>query len=209
MAISYPLNLPTNKGIMRVVMRARNVTGMSRSPFTGSIQIYLWPGEWWEAECTLPQMNRHDAELWTTFLLSLRGTSGTFLLWDPSARSPQGLASGTPVVNGSGQTGLQLATRGWTPSTSGILLAGDYIQLGASDAVPSQRLYKVLTPANSDGDGNATLDIFPRLRESPADGDTITTTNPVGTFRLALNQSEWDVDAAHIFGISFKALEAI
>jgi hypothetical protein len=206
--ITYPLSLPTNHGLARVVFRARTVVGLSRSPFTGSQQVYQWPGVWWEAECTLPQMIRADADVWTSFLVSLRGLAGTFLLWDPAAKTPRGTVPGAPVVNGANQTGIQLLTRGWTASQTGILLPGDYIQVGPSASVANRRLYKVLTQANSDGSGNATLDIFPRLRESPGDGDTITTTNCQGTFRLADNQMQWDVDAAKIYGIGFKAIEA-
>jgi hypothetical protein len=62
---------------------------------------------------------------------------------------------------------------------------------------------------SSDSNGNATLDIFPRLRESPADGDAITVLNCVGTFRLAVNQTEWDLDSAFLYGLSFKCVEAI
>ena len=33
-------------------------------------------------------------------------------------------------------------------------------------------------------------------------------TNCVGTFRLAENQTQWDVDAAKVYGLAFKAVEA-
>jgi hypothetical protein len=66
----------------------------------------------------------------------------------------------------------------------------------------------VLTPMSSDSGGNCTLDIFPRLRESPADGDAITLQSPVGTFRLAENSIQWDVDAGKNYAMAFKALEA-
>jgi hypothetical protein len=190
-------------------MHAKNIAGMSRSAFSGSLQSYLWPGEWWEADVTLPQMTRADAEYWIAFLVSLRGVSGTLLLWDPAGKSPQGNPLGSPQVSGANQLGIQLVTTGWTASTTGLLLPGDYIQLGPSTAVPNPRLYKVLTQTNSDNNGNATLDIFPRLRESPANGDSIATSNCVGTFRLAKNDAEWDIDAARIYGISFQTLEAI
>ena len=51
-----------------------------------------------------------------------------------------------------------LITDGWTPSQTGILLTGDYIQLGTGLA---SRLHKVLADVNSDGGGNATFDIWP------------------------------------------------
>jgi hypothetical protein len=80
-----------------------------------------------------------------------------------------------------------------------------HIQLGTGTA---QRLYKVLTDANSDSSGNATFDIFPTLREGVSDSQPITTSNCMGTFRLAANQSVRSADYARIYGIDFKAEEA-
>lgn len=208
MPITFPLALPTNKGLSRIVLRAVTTVGISRSPFSGQQQVYQWPGEWWEADCTLPQMVRSDAEQWLSILAALRGASGTFLLGDPAAPVPLGSPHGTPVVNGASQTGTTLATSGWQASTNNLLLPGDYIQLGPSLSVPSQRLYKVLTVVDSDSSGNATLDIFPRLRESPGNDDPLITTSAQGTFRLAANTVQWDIDAAKTYAISFKGIEA-
>jgi hypothetical protein len=54
-----------------------------------------------------------------------------------------------------------------------------------------------------------TLDIWPRLRESPADNAVVVTTSTVGLFRLASNDTEWSVDEASIYGLTFGAVEAI
>ncbi len=210
MSIAYPLSLPSgHRAPSRVVMRTNSVVGMSKSPFTGSQQVYQWPGEWWSAEVTLPPMARSDAEYWVAFLVALRGVTGTFLIGDPSSPSPQGSGLGGPLVFGSSQTGTQLTTSGWSASQSNLLSPGDYLQVGPSESVPLPRLYKALTPVDSDGSGHAVIDIFPRLRESPGSGDAITIHSAVGTFRLAKNTSEWDVDAAKVYGIAFSALEAI
>jgi hypothetical protein len=203
-AITYPLALPT-PGPQKLVLTGRTMVSFSQSPFSGVQQVNEWPAEWWEAEVSLPPMRRVTAEAWTTFLLALRGRSGTFYLGDSAAKTPRGVATGTPVVNGAGQTGKSLATRGWTISITGILKAGDYLQVGSG---ATKRLYKNLTDANSDGSGNATFDIFPRLRESPADGAAITLSTTQGTFRLQDNARSWDIDEALIYGIQFKALEA-
>lgn len=152
-------------------------------------------------------MRRDQAAAWVNFLLKLRGMTGTFLMGDPDGAEPQGVATGTPKVNGSNAAGSKtLATKGWTTGVSGILLAGDYIQVGTGTAT---RLYRVLTDANSDGSGHATLDIFPRLRETLVDNVTITTENCVGCFRLANNTRSWSLDTSLIYGIDFKAIEAL
>jgi len=206
MAISYPLSLPTAAGIAKVRLTANSIVGISSSPFTAKQQVYKYPGQFWEADITLPPMKRVDAEYWISFLLKLGGSYGTFLLGDPNAATPRGVATGTPLVNGASQTGQELVTDGWTTSTTGILKAGDYIQLGSAS---SAQLYKVLDDVNSNGSGQATLTIYPDLRSSPSDNATITVSNAKGVFRLANGQQAWDINEASIYGITFPAREAL
>ena len=140
--------------------------------------------------------------LFRSFILALMGQKGTFLLGDPLAKIPRGLASGNPLVNGANQIGNTLITDGWTASISGILLAGDYIQI-------NNRLYKVLQDVTSDGSGNATLEIWPRLAASPADNEYIVTYDCKGVFRLAENVTPiYEANEERFYSINFSAIEA-
>lgn len=206
MSISFPLSLPSTPSWMKVNFTANNIVGVTRSPFTGQQQTYQWPGENWSVDVSLPPMDQATAEAWVTFLISLRGVLGTFHVGDVLHTAPVGVATGTPVVNGAqGSMSNTLATKGWTHNITGILKAGDFIQVGTG---VQQRLYKVLTDANSDGSGLATLDIFPSLREGVSDNQSITLANTAGTFRLLSNDRTWNVDNAKHYGIDFKAEEA-
>ena len=205
MPISYPLSLPTTSSIARIRLTANDIVGISQSPFTAAQQVYKYPGQFWEAEVTLPPMKRADAEYWVAFLLKLNGPFGTFLLGDPLGATARGVATGTPLVNGGSQVGNELITDGWTVSQTGILKAGDYLQLGSG---ATAQLYKVLDDANSDGSGNATFTIWPSLRSSPADNAAITVTNTAGNFRLT-TPAAWDIDEASIYGMTFGAREAL
>lgn len=82
---------------------------------------------------------------------------------------------------------------------------------GASvdDGVTGRRLHKVLSPVDADEDGFATLDIFPRLRETPDELSVVNLQWPRGEFRLADNKREWSVDVAKLYGLGFKAIEAL
>ena len=202
MAITYPLSIPTT-GIRSISISARNVVGASVSPFTGQQQLVRHQGAWWEADVTLPPMKRADAEEWIGFLVSMKGRFGTFLLGDPAATSPRGTWAGTPLVNGAGQTGETLTIDGF--SAGATAKRGDYFQIGTGGGA---RLYKVLADATAAA-GAMTLDIWPRLRESPADNAVVVTSNTVGLFRLASNDSEWNVNEATVYGITFGAVEAI
>lgn len=206
MTISYPLSLPTAAGIAQITLRGRNVNTSSDSPFTFAQQIVSHPGQRWEAEVSLPPMNRADAEEWIAFLFSLKGTIGTFLMGDPAAATPRGSAGGTPLVNGASQTGSALVLDGATVSQTGWLKAGDYIQLGSGSTTT---LHKVLADANSDGSGNVTLDIWPDLRSSPADNAAVTVSGTLGRWRLTTPFSEFDIGAASIYGLTFAAVEAL
>lgn len=206
MAIAYPLALPTTTGIAKIRISANNVVGVSQSPFTAKQQVYKYTGQFWEAEISLPPMKRADAEYWISFLLKLNGQYGTFLLGDPNGATARGVATGTPLVNGASQTGNELATDGWTPDTTGILKAGDYVQIGSGAAA---KLHKVLDDVNSDADGEATLVLWPDLRSAPSDNATIIVSGAKGLFRLSTNQQDWDVNEASIYGMTFPAREAL
>lgn len=206
MSITYPLSLPAaNISSIRII--CRHVVAKNTSPFTLQEQVYIHPGARFEAEVTIPPMNREEREAWIGWLLQLRGGYGTFLMGDPDATAPQGVATGTPKVKGASQTGNELVTTGWTPSTTDILKAGDYIQLSSG---ASSRLHKVMDDADSDGSGDATLKLFPPLRESPADSAPIVVDDCKGVFRLASNAVEWETDHCGISSpLTFACVEVI
>lgn len=209
MAILYPLSLPTVTRVRSIDLRAINAVAYSQSPFTFSGQTHRYQGQMWQADVTLPPMRRTEAEQWVSWLISLEGQYGTFLLGDPLGGTPQGLASsfaGLPKVNGSGQTGQTLTIDGASTSKTGWLKAGDYIQLGS---LSSATLHKVLRDVNTDSSGNATLELWPRIRTAPADDAAVTVSGAKGLFRLSSNEQNWSISEASIYGITFGAMEAI
>ena len=194
MAISYPLALPTNIGIANIELRAKNTVAVSMSPFTYKQQTQSYDGQMWEADISLPPMNRDDAETWISFLMSLKGMSGTFLLNDPSAKTVRGTATYAEITGAVGASAVGVVM-------TGTLKAGDYIQLGtASDAT----LHKVLQDQSGDG----TLEIWPKLRKARS-SVSADLTNSSGVFRLSANETSWSVNNASFFGISFGAMEVV
>lgn len=206
MTISYPLTMPTT-GIEQIDIQMDVAAGVNTSPFTFQDQVYLHQGGRWRATVTLTYMERANAEEWISFIASLNGPYGTFLMGDPTADDPRGVVSGSPLVNGADQTGLTLDIDGLPATTSGVFLAGDYIQLGTGS---NSRLYKVVADADSNGSGEATLDIWPRLRMSPGNNDAVIYSSPVGLWRLNSNSTGYtytpDPDLATM---SFEAVEKV
>jgi hypothetical protein len=206
MAISYPLALPTHTGIRSIELRAVNAVAYSRSPFTFAGQAFAYAGQMWQADVTLPPMKRADAEQWVAWLVSLRGSLGTFLLGDSLGATARGVATGTPLIKGGSQTGGTINIDGATSGVTGWLKAGDYVQIGSGGTA---RLHKVLQDANSDGSGNVTLELWPHVRTAPADNAAVTVSSAKGLFRLASNEQAWSINEASIYGITFSAMEAV
>jgi len=117
MAITYPLNTPTNIGIANITLSAENAVAISQSPFTFQQQVVAHPGQRWAASVSLPPMKRQDAEYWIAFLLSLKGQVGTFLLGDPNCFDAQG--SATELRNLLAYT-EQFDNAAWTQSNATI-----------------------------------------------------------------------------------------
>ncbi len=200
--------MPASPAPRAVKISATNFVGVGTSPFTAESQTQEWPGEYLQLSVTMPPIrNQITAGQWEAFFLALRGASGTFYMGDPSRSAPLGIATGTPVLNGTQAAGSKtLSVKGWTASTANILRAGDWVGLLSGT---TYRLHKILTNASSNGSGVAILDIFPRLREIHYDSESIVLTNPVGTWRLANNVRSWDIDEALFYGFSFDAIEAL
>jgi len=207
MAISFPLTLPATQAHVTAKLRKMSAVSKSVSPFTFDEQVYVFPGQLWEAEITLPKMSRTDAEAWDAFFHKLNGMEGTFYMGIPDKLSPQGVGGGSPLVNGNGQLSNTLVVKNAPLSTNGWLNVGDMIQLGTGT---SSRLYKNLETANTDGAGAVTLTVWPKVsRSAPADNDAIVVDSPVGVWRLTSNMHEWDAERATVFGVTFPVAREV
>ena len=87
-----------------------------------------------------------------------------------------GAYTGTPLVNGAGQTGSSLVTNGWGNSIGTLLNVGDVFTVAGVFAVnPKNRQstgslqnFVVTATASSDGSGNSTISIYPAITTSGA-----------------------------------------
>lgn len=177
-----------------VVFRAKSATAISQSPFTYKQQVFKHFGERWEVDITIPSSQRDSAQEWAARLVALRGSSGTILIGDPDHPAPRGTATAMTVTGNAGDETITVN------SLNGSLLAGDRFQLGSGTI---SRLHMVLVNKPS---GAGTLEIWPPLRTSYSSASA-TLSEPKGTFRLASNVTEWSIDNASTYGISFSAVE--
>jgi hypothetical protein len=206
MSFTFPIDIPSSLQFQQFNMGLNNVVAVGRSEFSGAQQVQVHDGEWWEFDASLSLINRDDSEKFQAFVTKLGGQEGTFLTAIPGAQEPRGPASGTPVVDGGSQTGFTLDVRGFNANVTGIMLAGDYFQLGTG---ADTHLHKLVEDADSDNSGNATLKFRPALRVSPADGDSVITDSPQGLFRLKSNRVPAQLSEGPQVSMSFGAIEAI
>ena len=206
MAISYPLAFPTATGVKSVTISPISIVGVTRSIYTLEEQVQTHPGQAWHAEVNLPIMNDVNAQAWIAFLLSLNGVQGTFLMSDPTGALPRGAASSnrnpSPLVDGAGQLGNELDIDNCPVSITDYLKRGDYIQLDYG-------YHRLLEDASTNASGEVSLSIWPNLRRSPANNESVRTINPVGIWRL-VSPSAFYTDTDFLFkDMSFSCIEAV
>ena len=207
MTISYPITLHgTLADIALATLTARNVVGMSESPFTLEQQVYQHQGQRWELTVELNPLVRAAADPWIAWLTSLMGRYGTFSMGDPTGVAPRGSGGGTPQVAVDSQTGFTLQIYGATSSAVNWLRAGDYVMLSTSAV---NRLYRNLQNVNTTSGGVATLDLWPRLRLIPNSGETVAVNSTVGLWRLQDDSVVWNIRPPGIYEIIFSAVEAL
>jgi len=206
MTISYPFNdalLLTPKP-RRMVLRYMPLSNLSQSPFTGSIQAVQNPAAGLFAlSLSFPPMELANAAKWVPLFNSLYGTFGTILLPMYGREAIQGSGAGTPVVDGDDQTGSTLDLRGFTADATDVLKAFDLINI-------SSKLYEVQRDVDADGSGDASVEIWPALRGSPADGTAVITSAVTGVFRQKPDyEFNVDLNSAFHYGFGWEGVEAV
>lgn len=191
MAISYPLTPPAALEASSLSITGASAISRNVSPFTLQIQQYNWPGQGWLGSVECPPMQRAEAEQVISFLLNAQ--RGTFYFQDYANPTARGSVTGTLTVSSATANTTTLGISGAT----GTFAVGDWIQISTS-------LYKI-TQVNS----SSSVDVFPVLRSSYAGGTAITYSNAKGVFRLAETSTQWSIDTAKFYGISFNVIEDV
>jgi hypothetical protein len=198
MAISYPLTPPDPFYLSRLSLTGVSAVSRNTSPFTLQTQQYNHAGQAWLGSVDCPPMTRADAETMLAFLL--KAQRGTFNFQDYANPLPRGSITGTLTVATATANGTTLTYSGTTNSTQ--FAVGDWLQISTS-------YYKVVQ-----ANGVGTVDLFPALRKSYAGGTSIvygltSGARAQGVFRLAQPTTEWSIELASIYGISFSIVEDV
>jgi hypothetical protein len=191
MAITYPLTPPAALEASSLSITGTSAISRNVSPFTFQTQQYNWPGQGWLGSVECPPMQRAEAEQVISFLLLAQ--RGTFYFQDYANPTARGNVTGTLTVSSATANTTTLGISGAT----GTFAVGDWIQISTS-------LYKVVQVNSS-----SSVDLFPVLRASYAGGTAITYSSAKGVFRLAESSTQWSIDVAKFYGISFNVIEDV
>lgn len=152
----------------------------------------------------LDYRNRTRAEMASllAFALAQRGQYETFQFVPALLGVPQGVATGTPLVNGAHTTGRSIATDGWTPSIT-VMNAGDFIKFAGH-----AKVYMLTADVVSNGSGAATLTIEPELYSDLANNEALTVTAVPFTVAFAADDHEASLMAGPVFNWSCELVES-
>lgn len=173
---------------------------VNRGEFTGRRRVtILTTAPRWFATVTLPPILGEDRVLdWRAFVVDLDGVANRFRL--VAVERDQLPASVVVSVDGSGQGGLQLATKGW--GAPGLKLKrGQFVTVG-------EQLLMLRAPVVADAAGKAVLSIKPYLRLSPADGMPLEVRRPYAVMAMSEPRNGWSVGIGQNYAITFQCEEA-
>lgn len=175
------LTFPAIKNPADVSWGIETMDGRFVSPLAGTFQDIIRPGSRWLMTASWKVFTNDDQQAYIAWSAQMaRGGSRSAL---PNfAYAKRGSAAGTPLVNGAGQTGFSLNTKGWTASAANVLRAGDMFQV--TDGTLHQ-LVMVTADISADGSGHAAVPITPSLRIKPTDSSALVTTNPTAYFAFS------------------------
>ncbi|MFP4560980.1 MAG: hypothetical protein ACLFQ3_06610 [Thiohalorhabdus sp.] len=194
--------LPTDLAMETIDFTSVDPTLVSTSQ-SGGQYVRKVGGQRWKATVRFTVMSHADRRRLSAFLARQRGAYETWEIILPTESQPEGPGGGTPLVDGSDQTGDEVDTDGWPEDTT-VLYAGDKVLFGGH-----AKVYEVTEDVTSDSEGAATLPIYPPLRQSPEDDATVTYEDVPFTVRLVGGQYTMPARPGRVYRPEIEIREAL
>jgi len=195
--------LPTTVAFRTIGLISVNRNFASKT-HSGKRQVRKVGGHLWRFNLNYPVMKEADLRELYAFLMLQEGIFSTFTVIPPDLAVPKGIATGTPVVKGAGQTGSTLITDGWTANQTAILKAGDILNVAGNTKV-----YMATNSPNSDGTGTATVNIKPPMVTAYSDNAAITVNSVPFTVSLDTDLPEYNASFDTFFRLGFGVEEVL
>lgn len=198
-------SLPTTPSFSEASLIHNQPVVVSKSE-SGKRQSRIVSGHLWEITANYPAMTRGEFAPIYAFAISQRGAYDSFTITLPQFNTPQGVATGTPLVNGSHAADVSIIdTDGWTNNTADIIKAGDLIKF-ASHA----KVYMATADANSGATtGPASISIEPPLIETLSDNEVVTVNNVPFTVAFKNAPQEFKTRAPNLSKFALDLVEAL
>lgn len=195
------VDLPAAPVAAKIDWKPRQPSQVNRSEFTGkSRTVILAMAPFWAASVSYPII-KGEARFrpWRSALMRLQGRANPFRLC--ACEGPQHQELQAVVVDGAGQQGYSLQTRGWLRGTG--LLDGMFVTVG-------EKLHQVVASTGLAGaDGKLTIAVMPHIANGVADGVRIETCRPWALMKMSTDQQGWTVDVGQAYSVSFECEEAL
>tara|TARA_R100000654_G_scaffold24226_2_gene47013 strand:- start:145 stop:993 length:849 start_codon:yes stop_codon:yes gene_type:complete len=144
--------MPTTPNFSRSSFRLFRAIGQTASPFTGKQLSQEFDAVFWEAEVTLPPLNRTQASEWQSFLMQLKGSVNHFKFADPDALTNQGTFNTTHLLGDKriNNTSVSLTVTNTNTFTAGSstfsnAVAGDFIHVTGMANEENNGTHKITT----------------------------------------------------------------
>lgn len=190
------INLPSYPVARKIDWRPVQPSQSNRPEFgQGRPRTTILPqSAYWTAHVEYPTITGEGLfRPWRSALMRLQGRANAFRLI--AVEGPQQKMKMTVLVDGAGQQGYTLNTRGWIQNT--FLLDGMFVTIG-------EDLYQVVAntlPAPENG--KLTISIMPQLPNGLADGVAVEVNLPWSLMNLASDQQGWTVDVGQQYSVAF------
>ncbi len=194
--IEFPTNIAPN-GVTPALV---DYGGVLRSAIGGATQKIDRLGSRFRVELTFPPLEYQDGSIFVSRLI--RAKREGLRVEYPLLKVDQGIP-GSPVVNGAGQTGYNIAVRNLTANYVGK----EGYWLSIVDGT-QHYLHNVTTNFNANGSGVATIPIYPALRVPFSDGATVNLAKPMIEGLVDGDEIAWQISLAHHIEFSVTIEEA-
>ena len=128
--------MPSTPNFVRSEFSLYRAIGQTASPFTGKQKTQEFDAVFWQAQVSLPPLNRTQAVEWQSFLMQLKGTTNHFKFADPDALTNTGSFSTTHLIaeNRVSNTNVSLTVTNTNTitanaSTFANAIVGDFIHI--------------------------------------------------------------------------------
>ena len=174
--------------------------GFLTPPLGGPVQRVDRLGNRFKLSVTMPPMDGSEGRIWLAKLI--KGKSEGVRMEYPLLDFNPGLP-GTPLVNGSGQTGKTLLLKSCQPNY--VYREGQFISVKTGGR---HHLLMVDTQAIVSTGGTVSLTVSPMLRVPHLDNDEVYVSKPMIEGWVLGNEQRWRLQLGNFINLSFEIEEA-